>query len=126
MVYDGPSIQNGRLRAHRRSAYFSGHLYRISEVIQHPKRITFREVCSTPWLIYASIRAYFCVRSIFVLFGYVDVTRLCGNGQSFCWCCWTMAWKTFDELLIWLGEVVPWAIFCVVLVFLGEVVLHWM
>lgn len=125
MAYNSPTIQNGHLRkTHRRSAYFSGRLYRVSELIQHPNRITFRELFIIPWLVYALIRGFFCVRSILVLLGYVDVKRLCGFGESFYQCSWVVAWKNFDIVLIWLGEVVPWAILCVVVVFLGEVVLH--
>lgn len=121
----GPTIQNGHLhKAHRRSAYFSSRLYRVSELIQHPNRITFRELFIFPWLIYALIRGFFCVRSILILLGYVDVKRLCGYGESFCRCSWVVAWKNFGIILIWLGEVVPWAILCVVVVFLGEVVFH--
>lgn len=121
----GPTIQNGHLhKPHRRSAYFSSRLYRVSELIQHPNRITFRELFLIPWLTFAAIRGFFCVRSILVLLGYVDVNRLCVSGESFCRCCWVVAWKNFGIILIWLGEVVPWAILCVVVVFLGEVVLH--
>lgn len=117
-------IQNGRLHAaHRRSAFFSGRLYRVSELIQHPKRITFREFCFLIWLMYALVRGFFCVRSILVLVGYTDVNRVCGTGQSFHDCSWIVAWRNFDIVRIWLGEVVPWAILCVAVVFFGEVMM---
>ncbi|KAG6368301.1 hypothetical protein INS49_002506 [Diaporthe citri] len=73
MVYNSPTIQNGRLiAAHRRSAYFNGRLYRVSELIQHPARITFREFCILIWLVYALFRGFCCARSILILVGYVD------------------------------------------------------
>lgn len=126
MAYNSPTIQNGRLyAAHRRSAYFSGRLYRVSEIIQHPSRITFREFCILVWLVYALLRGFHCARSILILVGYVDVNRLCGTRQSFYGCSWILAWKIFDVILVWLGEVVPWAILCVAVVFLGEVVISW-
>lgn len=118
-----PSIQNGRLVKHRRNAYFNIRLYRVSEVIQHPTWITFREFCGLVWLMYALVRGFFCARSIQTLVGYVDVNRLCGPGQSFYDCSWIVAWRTFDIVWIWLGEVVPWAILCVAVAFVGEVVM---
>lgn len=125
MAYNSPTIQNGHLhKAHRRSAYFSGRLYRVSELIQHPSRITFREVCILIWLAYALFRGFCCARSILILVGYVDVNRLCGTGQSFYNCSWIIAWRAFDIIGVWLGEVVPWAILCVAVVFLGEVVMN--
>lgn len=123
MAYS-PTIQNGRLIAHRRNAYFNVRLYRVSELIQHPKRISYREFCFLIWLIYALVRGFFCARSIQTLVAYVDVSRVCGTGQSFYDCSWTVGWRTFDIIWIWLGEVVPWAIFCVAVMFLGEVVMN--
>ncbi|KAI7773514.1 hypothetical protein LA080_010543 [Diaporthe eres] len=76
MAYNSPTIQNGHLhRAHRRSAYFNVQLYRVSELIQHPSRITFREFCFLIWLVYALLRGFCCARSTLVLVGYVDLQR---------------------------------------------------
>lgn len=125
MSYNSPTIQNGHLhRAHRRNAYFSGRLYRVSELIQHPTRITFRELCFLIWLIYALIRGVYCLRSIQTLLGYVDVSRLCGPGESFYSCSHTVAWRVFYIIWRWMAEVVPWAIFCVAVVFLGDVLIN--
>lgn len=118
-------IQNGHLhKAHRRSAYFSGRLYRVSELVQHPSRITFREFCILIWLVYALFSGFCCARNILTLVGYVDVNHLCGTGQSFYDCSWIVSWRAFDIIGVWLGEVVPWAILCVAVVFVGEVLMN--
>lgn len=125
MPYSSPTIQNGHLhKAHRRSAYFNGRLYRVSELIQHPARITLREFCVLIWLTYALVRGFCCARGILTLVGYVDVSRLCGAGESFYGCSWIVAWMAFDIFWIFMGQVVPWAIFCAAVVFLGEVVMN--
>ncbi|KAI3395002.1 hypothetical protein diail_1891 [Diaporthe ilicicola] len=118
MAYS-PTIQNGRL-THRRNAYFSDRLYRVSELIQHPGRIRYREFCFLIWLLYALVCGFHCARNILILVGYMDVNQLCGGGQSFYSCCWTVAWRVLDVIWVWMEQVVPWAIFCVVAVVLGE------
>lgn len=125
MSYNSPTIQNGHLRkAHRRNAFFSVRLYRVSELVQHPKQITFRELCFLGWIIYALIRGFFCLGSIRDLLGYVDVNHLCGVGNSFYGCSQIVAWDVVYIVWIWTAEVVPWAIFCSAVAFLGEVVLN--
>lgn len=124
MSYNNPRIQNGHLfKAHRRNTYFSGRLYRVSELVQHPARITYREFCLLIWLLYALFRGFFGLRSVQDLVGHVDVTRLCGAGATFYRCSKMVAWKVFLIFWGWLGEVVPWAILCAAVVVLGEAVM---
>lgn len=125
MSYNSPTIQNGRLRkAHRRNAFFSGWSYRVSELVQHPKRVTLRELCFSVWLIHALIRGVYCLSSIQDLLGHVDVNHLCGVGNSFYGCSQIVAWDVVYIVWRWTAEIVPWAIFCSVMAFLGEVVLN--
>ncbi|KUI57364.1 hypothetical protein VP1G_04682 [Cytospora mali] len=119
----GSTIQNGRLTT-RRNAYFSRRLYRVSQLIQHPSLLTFREFCFIVWALYASYQLYFSTAAAWQLLAVVDVRVLCATGLSFMGCSWDVFWRLLFIFYLYLAEVVPWAILSAAVVFVGEEVMR--
>ena len=119
----GPTIQNGRM-TRRRNAYFNRSLYRVSELIQRPAQITYREFCILVWAVYAFYMLFFSARDAWRLLAVANVHVVCGPGQSFLGCGQDMVRRMLYMSYLYLAEVVPWAILCVVVVFAGEEVMR--
>lgn len=116
----GQVIENGRLVRRRRNAYYSTHLQRASEVIQHPGQIRFREFCILLWAIYASYTLYFSAHAAWQLLAVLEMRVVCGWGQTFMGCSQLMFWEMMHMLYTYLAQVVPWAILCAGVAFVGE------
>lgn len=112
-------IQNGAIPRSQPPRVFSPLLYRVSQLIQHPVLITFREVCLIALVIYALYEAYFAIGMGWYLLAVVNAGLLC-NRRTFVGCNWHMFWQILGVVAGWLGLVLPWAVVCVVVVFVGE------
>lgn len=120
----GATIQNGRIiRRSRARAFFRYELYRISQVVQDPAQMTFREACVVVLGLYALYRGYFAGCGIWDLTVGTEVQGLC-YGRSFAGCGRVLSWQVVCLLAVWLGQVIPWGLVCAVAVFFGEEMLQ--
>jgi len=124
------AVQTAKPRPPRRRTFFNRTLHDVSLKAQYPSLLTFRDIITVLWVVYAVYHLSFAVRQTCWLLFSQPVGQACpsygyGAGYSLVGCMWyAYRYQLVGAVYAWLAAVIPWAIVAVVTVFFGEEVIR--